>query len=412
MNFLRIFASFLLAGVLIQGSHQDCLTSAQLATLGFTASANATTSTTVCADLYANNGGCVDPAQMQSLFTINENNLHGNANATINLDAALINVSAGLENLASVLAKVAANITATLANATANLTNTLANITSTVANTNVAAGGSVSTTTTAKAGQTTTSTSASANVSINSTLINRLNTIVANSRAATDQCYQNYQNLVNGIYCYLTSNKASANVQASSTGNHTTFTVAIDTNTTGAALSVCLPLIDSYCTLTYGISISTDVTNSYLAASTYSGASGNTNIAASSCTLIRNNYNCTTSTCQTAIYNELINNVFNPARVNFIQSSTYLNAQTTYFGALGNSTTNITSFFKRRLQYAGNGSNSTNSTSGSVTPASSSNGENVSNHGQKSGASSTSYASSSAQLLAALSAFVFALIYA
>ena len=402
MKFLRIVASFLLAGVLIQGSQQACLTSVQLASLGFTASANATTSTTVCTDLYANNGGCVDAAQIQAVFTANQNNLYGNANATVNLDNSLVNVAVSLKTLASVLK-----------NLTSTATNTLTNITAKAANATVNA--TVNATTKASlvkaaivSGQTTT-TSTSATVDVN--VINNINKIAANAKAATNQCFQNYQNLVNGVYCYLTSNQASTNVQASTTSTHTTFTVAVDTNTTGAALSACLPVIDAYCTLTYGISISSDVTSSYLIAGSYSGTSGNVNVASSSCTTLRNNYNCTTTACQTAIYNELINNVFSTSIVNFVQSSTFISAQNTYYGNLANATTSISSYFSRRLQYTGNGSNSNGTGTGSVTPTSSSNGQNVASNGKNSGAAATTY-NSSAQLFVALCAFLLAFVYA
>lgn len=364
MTFTRSIATFLLAGVLIQASHQACLTSAQLAALGFTASANATTSTSVCTDLFANGGGCVSDAQLNAAFNTNAANLQVNANLTNSLSNALTNSIIYIQNFLN----TASNIT------------TNASVSTAVAN--------------------------------SSASLSTYNNIAANARSAQNTCFQNYQNVVNGIYCYLTSNQATNNTVITANGNNYGFNVAVNTTSVGSALATCLPLIDAYCSVTYGISISSTSDNSYLDAGAYAGTSGNTYVPATSCRNLRTNYNCTTAACNQTIYTELITNVFNFQRLNFVQNSAYLNSQLSFYSALGNLTSSLSSYFKssRRLQASQN-SNSTVAT----TP--SSNGQDVSSNGKNSGAATNNYsanntATSSTQIITGLAAALLAILFA
>lgn len=74
-------------------------------------------------------------------------------------------------------------------------------------------------------------------------------------------CFQAWANITNGAYCVAASNNARAGGIAAS-GVANTFSVAADFQTAGAALVACLPLIDNYCALNYGISI-TNNTNPF-----------------------------------------------------------------------------------------------------------------------------------------------------
>ena len=392
MKIAQCVVTILFTSLLIQGSQQACLTTAQLNALGFTVSANFTAagnSSSICTDLYSNGGNCVDPSQVQTVFNTNQANLQANAQASVNLNAAINSVLTAINSITNLVSNITANLTSTLNSTLTNLNNTLTNIT---ANTSVNASVTANGTT-----RTLQSTSTSANASVYASTGNSLQTILNNSNKSINACYQAYQNVVNGIYCYLTSNQASANTVVSANGTTTNVVVNVNTDATGNALNACIPVLDSYCLITYGISITN---NSTVFTGIFDASANSTGqVSLATCQTLQNNYNCTTTACQTTIKNTLINNVFSATSVNFVQSKAYTDAT-------ANAGASLTTLFGsgRTLQASPN--NSSN-----VQTQSSSNGQDVNKNGQNSGANTTTYGSS-ANLFSAVFILLITFLYA
>ena len=378
MKITQYVVAILFTSFLFQGSQQACLTAAQLNALGFTVGANITSagnSSSVCTDLYSNGGNCVDVAQIQTVFNTNQVNLQANAQASVNINTALNSVLTAINSLTNLAGNITANITAAL-------NGTLTNLTT---NTSVTANA------TARTLQTTTSTTVNASAGSN------LQTIINNSNKAINSCYQAYQNLVNGVYCYLTSNQASANTAVTTSGTTTNFVVNVNTDSTRNTLNACIPVIDSYCLLTYGISITSNTTAFTSFFQNSVNSTGKVSLA--TCQILQSNYNCNSTTCQTAINTALINTVFSPTSVNFIQSKAFTDAR-------ASAVTNVGAFFglSRRLQASPNNSSNVQTQSNST-------GEDVTKHGQNSGANSTTYGAS-AKLFGAIFALLVTFLYA
>ena len=378
----RCFIAILLTGALIQSSQQACLTAAQLSALGFTASANATTGTSsVCSNLYSNGGNCINPADIQAFFSINQANLQANANLTVRLN----NVLSSFTNILNNAINGASNLTSTLGNLTKNLTSNL----NTSFNATVNA--------TAKA-------SAKRRLqSSDSNTVASLRTIIQNAQSSVNACYQSYQNLVNGLYCYLTSSQATNNTSVTTDGSTTRFVVSVDTVTTSNALDACSYIIDAFCTMSYGVSISANISASAFSSIAAFGSSSNS-VSLATCNSLKSDYNCGTSACKLNIRNTLINSVFNPTGIAFVQSSAFLSTQETLYSNLGGVATTLAKAFGRRLQ-ANPKSNS------NVYTSSSGSGEGVANDGQNSGAPTTTYGSS-AKLFGVAFAFLVTILFA
>lgn len=135
---------------------------------------------------------------------------------------------------------------------------------------------------------------------------------------AINPCFQAWNNLANGAFCALTSSNALAKLSVTS-GANTYYSFQANTTSAGLELSKCLPLIDNYCTLTYGISIS-DTTNFNR---TYNWADNG--FPKQACMDLQTNYNCTTSVCNTTKYGILIAN-FNTEDFNFVRNPDDLQA--------------------------------------------------------------------------------------
>ena len=161
------------------------------------------------------------------------------------------------------------------------------------------------------------------------------------SDAARNSCLQAYATINTGLYCLLASQVASTYATDLGTNVQTT----VNTAAVGSKLEACLPLIDSICLFSYGVSISTDITlnlNNTLGL----------NITNATCLSLRNVYNCTTdnSTCLDTRRQILINNIFRGNDIQFVPSKSTLDKIKDVFSNIGST---IKGWFSRRLQTTG-----------------------------------------------------------
>lgn len=473
MNLSRSLTAIVLAAVFIQTSRQDCLSAVNLALTGF--NLNVTNTTGVCTDLFANSGACVDATQMRNSFNLTKAYLSAGVNLTLGVSGvlnALANSIAAANNLTanitgaansianSVLSSVGSIASSTsvssATNAATNAANKIsssissafgfgleanpaadtsasANVgvslgSSTIANAfNTVLGNTTSTlnstlnTVIAGANGTLNTIAAGANATINantaaaSASVTTLNTIATNAKAALNTCYQNYENLVNGMYCYLASNQATTYTQTMTSGSTLYTIVNVDVNSTGAALATCMPVIDAYCTTTFGVSITTNLTSALLSSMTLLTADSSNMVTRETCQTLKANYGCSTATCTQTTYLTLINNVFSASTVKFLQTASFLTATNATIAMSANATASINSITSTIGNLFGVRALQTSTSSHQVEMVgNSNNGQNVNQNGQSSGANKTTYYqyTASARALFVFATLLFATLYA
>lgn len=113
-------------------------------------------------------------------------------------------------------------------------------------------------------------------------------------------CLNAWGNITNGAYCLASS--ASSFVYSTNIGSSTgDLALGVDLTTTGSALSACASLIDTYCQITYGISITN---TSAPFNQTFNWNDGG--LTSAQCQAIQTAYTCGNS-CQSNLYNAYIN---------------------------------------------------------------------------------------------------------
>lgn len=129
---------------------------------------------------------------------------------------------------------------------------------------------------------------------------------------AINPCFQALNTLSNGAFCALTSSN-SLPKEAVTVGTNTCYRFQANQTSAGMELSKCLPLIDNYCILTYGVSISD--TSSFNR--TFNWADNG--FPRQACVDLQTNYNCTTAACNDTKYAILVNN-FNSEHPSFVRT--------------------------------------------------------------------------------------------
>ena len=142
---------------------------------------------------------------------------------------------------------------------------------------------------------------------------------------AINPCFQAWNGLSNGAFCALTS-KNALNKEAVVSGANTFYRFQTATNVTGIELVKCLPLVDNYCVLTHGISISTNFTHNR----TYNWADNG--LSKQNCIDLQTNYNLTTDAGVKAKHDILIA-AFNTEDFNFIRTAADIQAMYTFLRA-------------------------------------------------------------------------------
>jgi len=143
-----------------------------------------------------------------------------------------------------------------------------------------------------------------------------LQSVFNNNVNAVNACFQAWSNVTNGAYCVATSSSTVSYITNSLTAA-TPLTLVVDPTTTGNALNACAPLLDTYCSLTYGISTSNSASPFNV---TFNWSDNG--LLAQDCYNFRNQTNCTTCT---ATLNTLWTNLFNSAWIKFVPSAASVN---------------------------------------------------------------------------------------
>jgi hypothetical protein len=152
-------------------------------------------------------------------------------------------------------------------------------------------------------------------MSLFSTLVGWVQSLFMKNLGAINDCFQAWANITNGIYCVSTSNNnVTSSIVQSSTQN--TWSIPVDQQSTGQALQSCLPLIDTYCSLTYGVSIA----NSANPFNTTFNWNDN-GISLDNCYNIRNQTNLTNIPANNAILNGLLVSIFATNWIRFVPSA-------------------------------------------------------------------------------------------
>lgn len=140
-------------------------------------------------------------------------------------------------------------------------------------------------------------------------------------------CFQAWANISNGAHCVLASSQRVNHVLGTS-GSASPIAYLADPTAVGGALQRCIPLIDTYCSMTYGVSVSNSASPFN---QTFNWADNGMSLA--TCYAFRNQTNVTNNS---AALNLLLTNLFNTAWINFVPSA----AQVTNLGSF--LTTNLT----------------------------------------------------------------------
>lgn len=136
----------------------------------------------------------------------------------------------------------------------------------------------------------------------------QLNTIQTNMQSTQQQCLTAWNQIQQGITCYLASADASENTSVTNQ-----VIVNVDTDKVGTVLDACLGWIDGLCLLTTGVSISTGIS---LNDSTFQKE---IDTYGKACNDLTKYYNCDASdtACLSSRHSIIINSIFQPYNYDF-----------------------------------------------------------------------------------------------
>ena len=264
-----------------------CPSSIFLNSFGFLLNPNPVNQTTICPIFYSNNGSCVDVSttrvylnQVQNWFQQQSKNAfnYSDLYKKVSVYWRVINGFVSTPSLTSVLPS---NIPQILTKLTNNLWN-------------------------------------NADLSIQ-------NRQLTNSNAVSP-CFQVLANLTNGIYCGITSNNRLFYQNGSAKyPNSIPITIPVNSSKIGTSLQTCLPLIDNYCSLSFGLSIS-DLKLPFNITFDW----GDGGLQMSDCQTYQTLINCTSANCTNTLNNMLVDLFYTnwvpfvPSAVSIVQLQNYL----------------------------------------------------------------------------------------
>lgn len=153
------------------------------------------------------------------------------------------------------------------------------------------------------------------------------------STEAIPPCFQAMANISTGLFCSMAA-KNNLKFGPSNGRSKPEIPIGVVANSTvvGKALQVCLPLIDTYCSLSYGVSI----VNSQLPFNgTFNWGDGA--ISVTICQNLRRLYNCTTQTCNDK-QKLIVVDLFYTNWMPFVPSADHIASLSVYLETLTNST--------------------------------------------------------------------------
>lgn len=160
-----------------------------------------------------------------------------------------------------------------------------------------------------------------------------MKTLFNDTVSKVNPCFQAWANLTAGSYCILASSNNVTTLPGLMTSAQPVVYYA-DPVSTGNALISCLPLINNYCSLTYGVSISNSASPFN---TTFNLNDGGLTMA--DCYAFRNTTNCTTTAC-ISNQQQLLTNIFKTNWIKFVPSDSSITNLGNFFAG----TANITSY--------------------------------------------------------------------
>ncbi len=158
-----------------------------------------------------------------------------------------------------------------------------------------------------------------------------LRSVFSNHVAGIPSCLNAWGNITNGAYCLAGSSHSIPYTVANQAANTGAISWGVLQSQAGSALNNCLPLIDTYCQLTYGISINN---NSSPFNQTFSWSDNG--LSQAQCNNIRAQ-NLGGSSSQGTLYNTLIS-LFNSHWVQFIPGQSQINFLGNYYATNSSAT--------------------------------------------------------------------------
>lgn len=395
---MSIISAIIVFSISAQSILSACLSTNTLNSLGFYPNSTAVSGNpNYCKNLHSSGGNCVGQDQLQFFFD-NISIVSAAQSATRNIfNNAADSYKKALQNNTVVLARLVANSTNNFSLIGQNLNintllsteafnqtlntlfasiNNLPNLLNTLVTTFTGTINTLLTTTLGNLFPSLQANTSPNNSSLISNLTNgvqalfdysvlKFTNIAQNAVFNSSECLKNYYQVTSGLYCYVTSTAVTQNSVTSTIGAQISITVNVQTNTVGPALAACLPLIDQFCILGYGLSLSDAKLN--LPPTIQPSSS---QISKGTCESLQAIYNCTTSNCLNTLYTILINQVYSAAIIRFLPTNaTLIQVQ----NSISNLTTNLNTLantlgIKRTLQ---------SSTSATISIQANSTGQNI-----------------------------------
>lgn len=161
-----------------------------------------------------------------------------------------------------------------------------------------------------------------------------LTTIFTVHYGSINPCLQSYANITNGLMCALSSNYGFDNSTAVKNGGFIALTT--DPASAGNSLNACIPLIDTYCTLVWGISV-TNTSAPFNITFNFTNFNDG-GVKQADCSTLSAANNCTTTTCVTN-RNTVLVNMFLSNRIPFIPANASIISLGNFFNGTADATT-------------------------------------------------------------------------
>jgi hypothetical protein len=156
---------------------------------------------------------------------------------------------------------------------------------------------------------------------------------IQQSTQAIPPCFQAMANVTAGIYCSLGANNTlKFGPPATQNTENIPFSVVANSAAVGSALKACLPLVDTYCSLSYGISI---INIKLPFNRTFNWADGG--IPVTVCHNLRKTYNCTTKLCNDR-QKQILVSLFYTNWIPFVPGRAFIDGLSAYLLTFANTT--------------------------------------------------------------------------
>ena len=264
------------------------------------------TGSAVCKDYFTTNGACATPASTSAAMTAHNTWLAGKASEARNYSLQYINATVYWQTRNGVI--TSSTTVATDDSWWNNVLNTAKSWWSTISN---------------------------RATSLFKSASQWVRDVFNNATAGIPACLQTWANVTNGAYCLAASKHSFLYKVDAAKNNDLSF--AVGSTATGSALLSCEPLLDTYCQLSFGVSI----TNDNLAFNkTFSW--GDNGLSLADCQTLRTLKKCgSTADCNTAYYAKYID-IFESYLVRFIPTQASINNFGTFLGNTNNAETAYT----------------------------------------------------------------------